>query len=190
MLEAEELSGLIEQIYDAALDASLRAGVLSGAAGFIRACAANLFWQDVTSNDAAVFHSWGDDPRYRELYFQKYATLNPYFPALSFFEIGTVHGGVDIMPHAEFPAHPVLPGVDAAAGFIDALFANLEKSPTSVASFSVRRTERDGVVDDEARRRFGLLVPHIQRAVGAHRVRANSICMSAGVMPNRRRNDL
>jgi hypothetical protein len=41
----------------------------------------------------------------------------------------------------------------------------LDKSVTSAALFGVFRYERDGIVDDEARRRMRLIVPHIRRAV-------------------------
>jgi len=50
-------------------------------------------------------------------------------------------------------------------GWGDIVFANLEKTTTSYAVFSVTRAERDGVVDAGMRRRMELLVPHVRRAV-------------------------
>jgi DNA-binding CsgD family transcriptional regulator len=50
-------------------------------------------------------------------------------------------------------------------GFGDIVFANLDKSATSYAVFSVTRAEADGVVDEAMRRRMALLVPHVRRAV-------------------------
>ena len=50
-------------------------------------------------------------------------------------------------------------------GLVDFVSAVLDKSATSVAMFGVFRSERDGIVDDEARRRMRLIVPHIRRAV-------------------------
>src|ERR1700716_4299934 len=50
-------------------------------------------------------------------------------------------------------------------GLVDFVTATLDKSATSVAMFGVFRHERDGVVDDEARRRMRLIVPHSRRAV-------------------------
>ena len=49
-------------------------------------------------------------------------------------------------------------------GWCDVLSANLDKSPTSRAVFSVARHARDGLVDDEMRRRMRLLVPHVRRS--------------------------
>jgi DNA-binding CsgD family transcriptional regulator len=48
---------------------------------------------------------------------------------------------------------------------VDGLNAVLDKSVTSAALFVVFRHQRDGVVDDEMRRRMRLIVPHIRRAV-------------------------
>src|SRR5262249_8792349 len=50
-------------------------------------------------------------------------------------------------------------------GMIDGLFANLEKSPTACSTLIVARKLPDGFADDEMRRRFSLVVPHIPRAV-------------------------
>ena len=49
-------------------------------------------------------------------------------------------------------------------GWGDVLSANLDKSTTSRAVFSVARHARDGLVDDEMRRRMRLLVPHVRRS--------------------------
>jgi DNA-binding CsgD family transcriptional regulator len=43
--------------------------------------------------------------------------------------------------------------------------AILEKSATSVAGIAVGRGEQHGLVNDEALRRMGLIVPHVRRAV-------------------------
>jgi DNA-binding CsgD family transcriptional regulator len=48
---------------------------------------------------------------------------------------------------------------------VDAVHALLEKSASSVAAFVVFRHQRDGLVDNEARRRMRLVAPHIRRAV-------------------------
>src|SRR5262249_34511727 len=45
------------------------------------------------------------------------------------------------------------------------LFSNLDKSAITCASFLVARTMLDGFVDDEMRRRYALVVPHVRRAL-------------------------
>src|SRR5262249_4700100 len=49
--------------------------------------------------------------------------------------------------------------------YIDDLFCVLEKSATSSSLFQIIRHRRDGVVDDNARRRMELVAPHVRRAV-------------------------
>ena len=50
-------------------------------------------------------------------------------------------------------------------GILDALYTNLERSATSEAALAIRRLERDGLFDENAKARLKLLVPHFQRAV-------------------------
>src|SRR4029077_9759894 len=55
-------------------------------------------------------------------------------------------------------------------GWIDAANAVLEKSTSSCAYLTVLRNQACGMVDDEMRRRMGLLVPHVRRAVRTGKV--------------------
>jgi len=54
--------------------------------------------------------------------------------------------------------------MDDPQGWGDVLSANLDKSVTSRAVFSVARHARDGLVDDDMRGRMRLLVPHVRRS--------------------------
>src|SRR5205814_1272669 len=49
--------------------------------------------------------------------------------------------------------------------FVDFVGVALDKSADSVAMFGVLRHERNGLVDDETRRRMRLIAPHLRRAV-------------------------
>jgi hypothetical protein len=60
---------------------------------------------------------------------------------------------------------------------VDTKLANLEKSPANCAVFTVTFHARDGAANDEKRRRFALVVPHVRRAlviskVDLHKVEA------------------
>jgi hypothetical protein len=55
-------------------------------------------------------------------------------------------------------------------GLVDVLNVALDKTATSAAMYCVFRHKRDGQVDDEMRRRMGLIVPHLRRAVLIGRV--------------------
>lgn len=170
MDESEKLSRLIEHVYDAALDAARWPNALEQVCGFVRGVAANIFSQDAATNEAAVYWSWGDDPKWLPSYFETYAKLNPFFPALSFVTPGEVFSGGDIIPHEEFRQTRFYQEWVRPQGFIDVLGANLERSATTSANFSVRRSERQGVVDEETKRRFRLVLPHVRRAVTIGRV--------------------
>ena len=77
MDEAERLSALIGDIYDAALEPSLWLKVLQDAAGFVGGPAASVFSKAVVNKSGQVFHQYGLDPGYVRLYFEKYIKLDP-----------------------------------------------------------------------------------------------------------------
>ncbi|MCJ2058184.1 LuxR C-terminal-related transcriptional regulator [Methylobacterium sp. J-048] len=163
--EAEQLSQILSAVYDAALDSERWPEALQLATIFLGGIAANLFWQDPVNNQAAVFHDWGDNPSYVQLYFERYAALNPYFPAISFVPTGVVFSGGDIIPHEDFAQTQFYQEWVAPQGFIDVIGVNLHRFALGVAAFSVRRSRAQGFVDDEMRRKMELLAPHLQRAV-------------------------
>jgi DNA-binding CsgD family transcriptional regulator len=165
MDETERVSLLIADIYDAALDAGLWPGVVEGIAHYVPGAFVNLFSQDATRKTAQAFYTYGIDQDQLELYFQKYIHINPMFPAMLFFEVGRILTENDIMPKAEFNETRFYKEWVRPQGLIDSMASILEKSATSVAGIAVGRSERDGLVDDRALRRMGLIVPHVRRAV-------------------------
>jgi hypothetical protein len=112
-----------------------------------------------------VYFSWGDDPTFTQSYIDKYAKLNPMFPSAIFFEVEQVHQLVEIIPRDEVCRTRFAIEWMQPQQYIDNLFCLLEKSATSSSLFQVIRHRRDGVVDEAARRRMELVVPHIRRAV-------------------------
>ena len=110
MPESDILSSLIALIYDAALEPDLWPPALESLAAFVGGSGANFFWHDLASESAGGFYSVGDDPAYRQLYFEKYAAMNPLFPATNFVETGVVVGMYDIVPRQRRDTrNPVLP---------------------------------------------------------------------------------
>ncbi|HWL21060.1 MAG TPA: helix-turn-helix transcriptional regulator [Bradyrhizobium sp.] len=164
MLESEILSALIATIYDAAIDPELWPQVLEGIRDFICGCAANFYWQDVSKENAGIFHCVGIDPSYLDSYFETYTRLNPLYPAAAFFTPGEVFGSDAVLPRQDLLQTRFYDEWMRPQGMVDSLCANLEKSVDSVAALAVIRGERDGPVDDEAKRRMRLVVPHMIRA--------------------------
>ena len=77
MQEAERLSMLIGDIYDAALDQTLWLKVLEDTAGFVGGSAAMLFWKDLASRRGQQFYQYGHDPAYVRNYWDKYVKFDP-----------------------------------------------------------------------------------------------------------------
>src|SRR6266849_5713205 len=165
MDETEQLSTLIGDIYDAALEPSLWTDVLRQAAQFVGGSAASLYSKDATSKTGSIAHQYGIEPRYQQLYFDQYIKLDPTTVGLFVAEINEPVATADLIPYNEFLETRVYREWGRPQGLVDAIQAVLDKSVTSVASFVVFRHQRDGIVDEAARRRMRLIVPHIRRAV-------------------------
>jgi DNA-binding CsgD family transcriptional regulator len=161
----EDFSALIAEIYDAAIDASLWQPALAKAAKFIGGSSAALFSKDAASGAGNIYHEFGTDPYYRQLYFEKYVKLDPATTGHFFAEVEQPISVTDLMSYDEFLETRFYREWVQPQGVVDFLAAVLVKSVTSVAMFGVFRHERDGLVDEEARRRISLVIPHIRRAV-------------------------
>jgi DNA-binding CsgD family transcriptional regulator len=170
MIDQDELSPFIGEIYDAALDASLWSSVLAKAASFIGGSSAALFSKDAASGAGNIYHEFGTDPHYRQIYFEKYVKLDPATTGHFFAEVEQPISVTDLMSYDEFLETRFYREWVQPQGVVDFLAAVLDKSITRVAMFGVFRHERDGLVDDEARRRISLIIPHVRRAVLVSRI--------------------
>jgi DNA-binding CsgD family transcriptional regulator len=163
--ETEQLSTLIGHIYDAALDASLWTDVLKKTRQFVGGRAASLISKDASSKSGNVYYDDGGiDPHYVNLYFNKYAKLDPCTVGHFFAQIEEPVATADLLSYDEFLETRIYKEWARPQGLVDCVMSVLDKSATSVALFCVFRHQRDGVIDDEARRRMRLIVPHIRRA--------------------------
>jgi DNA-binding CsgD family transcriptional regulator/PAS domain-containing protein len=166
MDEAALLSGLIGDIYDAALDPSLWPGVLGRAARFVGGWSATLFSKDANRKTGHIYYDDGGiDPRYTQLYFETYVKLDPATTGHYFAELEEPMSTADIVPYQEFLDSRMYREWARPQGLVDFASAVLEKSATSVAMFGVFRHKSQGIVDDEMRTRMRLIVPHIRRAM-------------------------
>jgi hypothetical protein len=180
-MSEEQISGLIGDIYDAALEPESWPSALEGVCGFVGGSMANIFWQDVLAKSAKKFFEWGQDPRYTQLYMEKYAALNPFFPAAYTFSVGHVFSQSDIIPHDVMRETQIYKEWMAPQGYIDFIGCLLEKSAASCVPTTVIRHERDGVVDDQSRSRMRLIVPHIRRAALIGNVISLRTCEAASL---------
>src|SRR6267142_5076303 len=91
---------LIDNIYDTALDATLWPGALKNLTEFVGGAAAAIYFKSPAAG--AVYHQFGIDPHYQQLYFSKYVRLDPTTPAQCLADIGQLVAVADIIPYREF----------------------------------------------------------------------------------------
>jgi DNA-binding CsgD family transcriptional regulator/PAS domain-containing protein len=168
--EAIELSQVIGDIYDAAIDPLLWRSALKSICAFVGGSSAVLFWHDAATERSEALHLFNEDPHYNKLYFEKYLPMNPMFPAATFVEAGVVTTTNDIMPQDEFVETRFYKEWVEPQGITDSISVNLEKGITRASLINVRLEGDDGVADENTRRRLSLLVPHLQRAVAIGRL--------------------
>src|SRR6266851_1075593 len=77
MAEADQVSELIGNIYDASVDPTLWPHVLEQTCGYIQGIAAVLVAHEKTAGAGEFYFSWGDDPLYTESYNQTFSKINP-----------------------------------------------------------------------------------------------------------------
>jgi DNA-binding CsgD family transcriptional regulator len=168
--ESTELSNVIGDIYDAAINPSQWQRALQSACAFVGGSSAVLFWHDAATERSQVLHMFNDDPHYSKLYFEKYLPMNPVFPAATFMETGVVHTTNDIIPQSELVKTRFYREWVEPQGIVDAIAVNLEKGTTRSSLLNIRMLASDGVADERSLHRARLLVPHFQRAVAIGRL--------------------
>jgi hypothetical protein len=103
MSESEQLSALIGEIYDAALEPTLWPKVLAESALFVDGFSAALVFKDATKKSGNLYYDAGGiDPHYKQLYFNNYVRLDPSTTSHVLAEIGEPVATADIMPYDEF----------------------------------------------------------------------------------------
>jgi DNA-binding CsgD family transcriptional regulator len=166
MLETEQFSLLIGDIYDAALNPAQWPLVLKKAAVFVHGISAFIFAKDVIAgNGELVYGDGGIEDRYVQSYYDKYVKLDPSTTALFFSEIGQLNATADLVPYDEFLESRFYKEWAKPQRLVDVLSVTLDKSTRGVAMFGVFRHEQHGLVDDAMRQRMQLIAPHVRRAV-------------------------
>jgi DNA-binding CsgD family transcriptional regulator len=168
--ESDALSSLIGEIYDAAIDPTLWQRALESSCTFVGASSAVLFWHDAATERSEALYLFNEDKYYTQLYFEKYVSMNPVFPAATFMEPGLVHTTNDIIPQDELIKTRFYREWIEPQGIVDAVAVNLEKGVARSSLLNFRMHTEDGPADEEVLRRTRLIVPHFQRAVAIGRL--------------------
>jgi DNA-binding CsgD family transcriptional regulator len=190
--ELEEALALTGDIYDAALDPAHWPEVLRKLAGFAGTTISALTSADIASRKGGFYFSWGDDPQYTKLYFDKYIKLNPFLVPMMLLDAGEVRSVSDVMPMDQLRATRFYKEWAGPGGYGDTTIAVIEKSASAATFLATSRNDRDSPMDSRPRRCMELLVPHVRRAVAIgkvvemHRIDADALAdavdaLSAGV---------
>ncbi len=171
MSNEEALSLLIGEIYDTTLDPERWVGVLERIARFMRAKTSVLASEEIGGGAGSFHYSWGDDPKYSELFRTKYANINPaVVPMALSVKPGEVCSISTIMSYEEFLQSRLYKEWAAPQDYGDVTTVLIEKSSKSFAHLAVAHFGSDSPVDEDARKRMRLLAPHICRAVAISKI--------------------
>jgi len=157
------LTRLIARIYDAAQAPALWPDTLAQIAGYVGGQAAGMLSKDTISNDSTPHYHCGVDPKQVQIYSKTHSRFDP-FSTLSFFEIEQIVSIPELVPYDEFCRGRFFREWMEPQGWVDAANCVLEKSALSCSFLTIIRSEEQGAVDDEMRRRMALVVPHVRRA--------------------------
>lgn len=164
--DIDQVSSLLGQIYDAALDPAQWPSTLKQVAQFVDGWSAHLFFKDfVRAAGHVYYHDGGIPQRYIDLYFQTYFKLDPCNTAQFFGEIEKPYSTADHLEYQEFIECRFYKEWAKPQRLVDCMLTTLDKTTTSTTMSAVFRHERQGVVDDTARHRMHLLTPHLRRAI-------------------------
>ena len=161
----EALLEIIGGIYDAALNPDAWNAVVPKIGAFVGGSGGGLFAHHTAPKGASIYYQFGTDPGYRQLYLEKYVTIDPLFGTYFVLDVGEVFSTSTIMSHAEFMDSRFYKEWIQPQGWIDNIGVYLDRAPEGHAAFAVFRNEREGLADEPARERMRLLVPHLRRAV-------------------------
>src|SRR5262245_26543070 len=168
MADVEQVSSLIGDIHDAALNPPLWPTVLALARRFVGGSAAALFSTGAAADGLNVACDDGAlDPHYRRLFFERCAKLHPCANGWAAASIDQPIAAADLLAAGEFRNTRFYREWAQPQGLADFLCVLLDKAAGTM--FCVFRHERDGPVDEAARGRLRLVAPHIRRAVSIGR---------------------
>jgi hypothetical protein len=103
--QTEQLSALISDIDDAALDSSLWTGALGKAGGFVGGVCAALFCRDSASKSGNLYYdSGGIDEGFRQLLLDKYVQFDPAMTGHFWARLEQPVATADLMPYDKFLA--------------------------------------------------------------------------------------
>jgi DNA-binding CsgD family transcriptional regulator len=163
--EAEQLSCLIADIYDAALESALWPTVLERCAHFVGGFTAALISKGSDRTFAVHFEDGNFPAEATAAYRDKYVKFDPSTTAMLLSEACVPVTTLDYISFDELTHTRFYQEWVRVNGLGDSINVVLDKSPSTAAMAVVFRNAAQGLADDGARRRMALIAPHLRRAV-------------------------
>src|SRR6266850_4275182 len=161
MRGTRELSDLIQEIYDAALEPALWNDVVVSINDYVGGQACGIFSKDSADQSGLTHDHCGADPHCVQLYAKTHSRFDPLttLPAL-----GKVESIPDLVSCDEYRSGRLYQEWLQPQGRVDAAKVVLEQSSRNCA-VRLSVLSEDHMIDGEMRRRIAQIVPHVQRAL-------------------------
>ena len=160
--DRESLNDLISLVYDSVLDRSRWAGACARVAAYVGGVGIGYFEQEHDTAHVRIWLMVGIAPPPPDALYRQIC------PALEGHFLGEIEQPVatsDLMPFDQLAETEFYRTWAEPQGLVDFVSVVLDRSAISAGIFGVFRRERDGLADDDARRRLRLLAPHLRRAL-------------------------
>ena len=152
-----------------------RSAALEQVAGFVGGSAVTILSRDAARLSIEIHQHYGTEPRFRELYRDRYVELDPLLDRHMDLPVEQTIGVADVMPYSDFVATSFYREWVEPQGAVDLATVTLERSNARTTILQVMRGRSRGTVDDAMRERMRLLAPHIQRSrIMGRQIRARS----------------
>ena len=169
MVRGRRILELIDEIYDASLDARRWSGVIESLSPIFGCVGGALLQRSRESAEMDFIEFGGLEDGTRRAYQQYYAARSVWMPS-AFRGSGELVIGHELAPdkrgfeRSEFYNDWLRP-----QGVYDAIGGVIRRSASSLTVLTVLRTERAGLVTPADERLFLRLLPHLRRAIDIHR---------------------
>lgn len=162
----EKFSSIIGDIYDAALNAAEWPRVLPRIAEFVGGQGVCIGVKQSSGTKSDIYFNAGLPTQdFIASYVGTYGVYDPCTTAQLMAKPGQVLSTSDSMEYGDFLDSRLYREWILPQTLVDSAVAILDRSETSIALAAVYRHATDGVLDDQARARMHMLVPHLRRAV-------------------------
>jgi DNA-binding CsgD family transcriptional regulator/PAS domain-containing protein len=171
-MSRDRLLTIIGKIYDSAEDETLWTECLSSMGSLLHGTSTNLIYHhyrhlSLGSLDVAI----GADPELYRWYREYGQSIDPWGRSIrpDQFPIGSVVIGASVIDHASFARTEFYAAMGRRHRTTRVIAGVLECSPQHIGVIAVNRGDEGAEFDTREARLFGVLVPHVRRALGIRR---------------------